>query len=52
MMNFVTTILIVIFWRAANEAFEQGATHAGWVLIFISAFNGALLMSNLYEKIS
>ena len=47
MMDFRSVILLVIFWRAANEAFEQGATHAGWTLIFFSAANGAIIASNV-----
>lgn len=46
-MELVNILLIVLFWRAATEAFEQEANGTGWILIFFSAFNAASLMARI-----
>jgi len=44
-MEAVYVFFTIMFWRASDEAFENDADNAGWFLIFLSAFNGALLIS-------
>ena len=47
MMEILNIILIVIFWNASSQAFEQDANPVGWFFIFLSAFNFASLMSKI-----
>lgn len=47
MIETINIILIVIFWNASSQAFEQDANSIGWCLIFLSAFNFASLMSKI-----
>jgi hypothetical protein len=47
MMELLNIFLIVLFWNAASEAFENDANSTGWFLIFLSAFNGASLMAKI-----
>jgi hypothetical protein len=46
-MEAVYVFFTIMFWRASDEAFENDAENAGWFLIFLSAFNCALLMNKL-----
>jgi hypothetical protein len=43
----INVFFAVLFWRASTEAFNLGANHAGWFLIFLSAYNFASLMTSL-----
>ena len=43
----INAFFAVLFWRASTEAFNQGANHAGWFLIFLSAYNFASLMATI-----
>jgi hypothetical protein len=41
------TFLTIVLWRMAHVAFEEDANHIGWVLIFLSAFNFALVLTEI-----
>ena len=41
----LNTFFIFYFWRCANVAFEDGKDAVGWVDIFFSAFNAAVVAS-------
>jgi len=43
----INAFFAILFWRAGTEAFNQDANHAGWFLIFLSAYNFASLMAKL-----
>ncbi len=43
----INVFFAVLFWRAGTEAFNQDANHAGWFLIFLSAYNFASLIAKL-----
>ena len=44
---FFNMFLTVMLWRMAHVAFEQDVNHIGWVLIFFSAFNFALVLTEV-----
>ena len=44
MENFLISLqeaMVVIMWRWAGNAFEQGMNHMGWIYIVASAANAA-----------
>ena len=41
---FIYSFFMVLFWRASTEAFENEANTPGWILVFLSALCGSLIM--------
>lgn len=46
---FLNTVFAFYCWKKANECFNDGEDKAGWICIFISAFNGAAVASLLFK---
>jgi len=46
-MLMFNVFLTVMLWRMAHVAFEQDANLIGWVLIFLSAFNFASVLTEI-----
>ena len=47
LMLMFNMFLTIVLWRMAHVAFEQDANHIGWVLIFLSAFNFASVLTEI-----
>jgi hypothetical protein len=41
MLEILSLFLSVLFWRAANNAFDEFNNQVGWVMIVLSAMNFA-----------
>ncbi len=46
---FINSAFAFYCWKKANECFSEGEDRHGWVLIFLSALNGAAVASLLFK---
>jgi hypothetical protein len=49
MIIFINVFFMVFFWRCATAAFKNGQNAVGWIQIFFSALNGAVIANILTQ---
>jgi len=47
-MIIVAVLLAILLWAMSEVAWEEGRQKMAWVYLFLSAMNGALVMSAIF----
>jgi hypothetical protein len=47
-MILVTVLLAILLWAMSEVAWEEGRPKMAWTYLFLSALNGALVMSAIF----